>query len=300
MRQTLLILCLVLAISPHATYARKQTWWTIENGRFSALTDAKPKRAKKILHELERFRIAAEQIVSISIPADAPKTRLVIFSDLADFNLYSPGNGVLGYMLDLQSGPLIVIPGRTRRVPGMFDPMHIARHEYVHVLSSYHPAVYPCWYEEGFAEVLATAEIDGNDIILGRPERDRAIALYETNLTNQLIDNCSSSWSRGDPYGKFWLLAHYVTFDSDRQASLIQYLNLYNTGTDSLEAFKTAFGVSPRELWESDLGEYRRIPTYRVPIDWSELDDDFKTSEANADVVDETVRLLQAWWGQKD
>ena len=61
----------MLSVLP-TTDAREKPWLRINNDHFVALTDAKEKKALKILEELERFRVAAQQFVDISVPDGEP------------------------------------------------------------------------------------------------------------------------------------------------------------------------------------------------------------------------------------
>ena len=290
----LLLLAIVISVLPFAE-AREKPWLRISNAHFVALTDAKEEKALKIIEELERFRVAVRQFVDISVPENAPPFRAVIFRSRNRFHKLVGAQTVAGLVMKTEDGPIIVMHANKEKWLRGFAPSQVMRHEYVHVLASYHHAKYPCWYEEGFAEVLATAEIGDDFMLVGTQPEGRKRGLLAKQTTNIMMERCHGMY--GD-YGKYWLFVHYLTFSGNRHAELLRYLNLYDSGTPSLEAFKESFGTTPKEMWKDEVWHYREIPVFRVPIEMSNLDLPFTVADADPKEIQEQLRVLEEWFSK--
>ncbi len=272
-------------------YTSAANWYRIENSHFDVLSDAKPRKVLKILDELERFRVATEQFVNIDIPEDAPRTRVTILRSRRAFYELVGSQFVAGVMFDTPDGPMFVMSSSKPKYRYAWDPLEVMRHEYVHIISSYDDVRYPRWYNEGFAELLATAEIHDDYMLVGTYDKANALSLYSWTVDDEMFED----GYRYEPhYGWYWLFTHYLAFGSDRQDELVEYLNLYAAGTPPLEAFYSAFGLSPSEMWKQEVHQYREIPVYRVPIDLSKANLDFVVSDADPDQVNKRMRFLEA------
>lgn len=285
-RLLLFVSLILLAVS--VVDAREKPWLKIENTHFVVLTDSKEKRALEILEELERFRVAAQQFIDVSIPEGAPPIRVVIFRSQSRFHKLVGSNFTEGKALRTADGPMIVMHSRRPYWRGSASSSHIARHEFVHMLEAHHPATYPCWYKEGFAELLATAEIADGYMLVGSYQKGRAVGLYSRKIKDEIFERCY----RGE-YGKYWLFTHYLTFNDNRYEALLEYLNLFDAGMPSIEAFQLAFGTTPSAMWKDEVRQYRKIPVYRIPIDLSEVDLPFQVSKADPSEIEEQLRFLE-------
>jgi len=256
-------------------------WRVIENSHFRALSDDSVDDVEKLLLELERFRLIVLKLVTVKVPPDAPPVDLVIFNKAGDFRNYTPNDNITGFATDGRDGHrLIVMPARVAHA----DAMHDVRHEYVHTLMMYHNYNLPRWYNEGLAEFLASVEIykDKDEIIVGEPPKGRrSLTLYSFDkLVADTIDPAQTSLA--DAYLQYWLLTDYMLTDPQRSSNLSKYVALYNSGMDSLKAFKTSFGMTPQQMFRTRLRDYiHHFKAYRMKFDFSGVDTDFSVQPAH-------------------
>jgi hypothetical protein len=259
------------------------TWRIIENSHFRALSDDSVDDVKKLLLELERFRLIVLKLLTIKVQPDAPPVDLVIFNKVGDFRNYTPNDNVAGFATDSREGHrLIVMPARIAHA----DAMHDVRHEYVHTLMAYYSYHLPRWYNEGLAEFLASVEIHKDEIIVGEPPKDRrSVSLYSFDkLVADTIDPTQTSLA--DAYLQYWLLTDYMLTDPKRSAKLDKYVALYNTGMDSLNAFKMSFGMTPQQMYRRKLRVYiHHFKAYRMKFDFSGVDSNFSIQPARKEEV---------------
>lgn len=289
-----LLLLLAGAYLTPASARQDHNWRVIENSHFQALSDASPSDVEDLLLELERFRLIVQKLTTVKVPPDAPPVNVVIFNNTDDFRKYTPNNNVAGFATHNNEGHLlIVMPVKIERA----DSMHDIRHEYVHTLMAYHKFRFPRWYNEGLAEFLASVEMHDDEIIVGGPPKKRAQYWYYASLYSfdklvaDTIDPTRASLA--DAYMQYWLMTHYMLTDPKRAAKLGKYIALYNSGMDSLKAFKLSFGETPSEMGRRDLRIYtRHMKSYRMKFDFSGVDNDFSVRPARDQYVQSTSNYL--------
>jgi hypothetical protein len=140
-------------------------------------------------------------------------------------------------------------------------------HEYAHhFMMQYHPAPYPAWYVEGFAEYVMTANIRAERIEYGNYNALRALWL-----------TLGPSWTPYDQilfadkpvdapafYSQSWLLVHYIMADAGRRAAFVRYVQALARGEETRAAFHTAFAMGPADV-DRALRDYaRRITFHRI------------------------------------
>ncbi len=82
MRKTITRLFLhlpVLLLIVPACYAAERDWFKYENAYFEAYSDAREKKVRELLDDLENFRAAVLQVGNFKVPDGAPKTEVMIF-----------------------------------------------------------------------------------------------------------------------------------------------------------------------------------------------------------------------------
>lgn len=290
-------LCIVLfagaGLKP--VQARGHAVWRItENHYFRAISDAPDTEVRKLLLGLERFRVIVQKFATVTIPHDAPPVEVVIFDKVNEFREYTPSNNVAGFMTHGDNGHLFIV------MPVVYlyaDAMHDIRHEYVHALLAYHPFPLPHWYEEGLAEFLASVEIRGDEIIVGKPPENRLKYWYNESLFSfnkivaDKVDPVKTSFA--DAYMQYWLLTDYMIVDAKRSKDLNTYIALYDSGMDSLKAFKISFGKTPDEMAKYKLSSYtHHIKIYRMKFDFTGMDTNFRTGPAPGQEVKDMHNFL--------
>ncbi|HHQ14376.1 MAG TPA: hypothetical protein ENK16_05070, partial [Chromatiales bacterium] len=145
------VLCLLMFASP---VAAKSRWYKYENPYFVAYSNAPEKKALAMLDNLERFRVAFEQVSSIEVPESAPQVTVLIVRSSSEFAKLRPIKNAAGFMTSINDQRFIVVPASG-------DPAwrgESIRHELAHVWLRYHSFKYPSWYEEGFAELMSATQ----------------------------------------------------------------------------------------------------------------------------------------------
>ena len=177
--------------------------------------------------------------------------------------------------------------------------MHTIRHEYVHVLVTYHQFKLPRWYQEGLAEFLGAMKIENDTVTIGlAPNKRIKNWRYGKLLSfNRILNDDYDIHRRssGDAYMQYWLLVHYLLLGNpERSKQLAIYLSLWNDGVPSLEAFEQAFDITPMGLWRTELKRYlRRVVRYKRNLDLSKLDTNFSTRQDVNQEISNVLAILR-------
>jgi len=262
------------------------SWYRYENGYFIAYSNASEKKTRKLLSDLESFRAAFVQVGNITIPEGTAKTRVIIVRNKREFSKLTYNKLVGGFAHPIEDGTVLVLPAAG-------DPewtKTVIQHEFGHALLGFKDFNFPKWYQEGFSEIVSTTELTNKGQSFkfgGRPYRLRFYtplifdwnALIADDFAPHTITNAAVGSSA---YAQAWLLAHYVTLGSQENAKNLQnYFGLIRTGASSSDAFVEAFGVTAKEMWDSELEAYsRRMPEFTFRFASGTLDADFVRMKA--------------------
>lgn len=152
----------------------------------------------------------------------------------------------------------VAIVGRVKEV----ENDDVMLHEYVHhFMKQYFNYAYAPWLVEGYAEYFMTTAFDGDSIVVGKFNTNRASWLMQGHWMP--LDKLITQRPRiGDPqyanyYPQAWLLTHYLMSDPARYAQLQAYMKAVGEGTPSVQAMETATGKSLADLTK-DLRDYTR------------------------------------------
>jgi tetratricopeptide (TPR) repeat protein len=156
----------------------------------------------------------------------------------------------------------------------------------------YFPAIYPGWYTEGFAELIASSqELDDGRIGYGMPAKQRGneIAAYWVPLTELLTKEKVSV----DRYAQGWALTHFFTFNKDRAAQLRAYLTAISSGKTHAQAAQVfgdlnALNREARRYVTTGTFEYKAVKTeIAAPV----IKRTRNLSAGEAALIDETIAL---------
>lgn len=284
----------VLGVTAHA---REREWIGYENENFIAYSNAAPAKVLAHLVELEQIRGAALQIITIKVPADMPKTKVLLFRTKKEFTKASPVPNAAAFVMAFDGQPILAMS-----LAGDRDWSNaIIRHELVHVLLRSTTFEYPTWYEEGFAELASSMRIvDGGEFfILGEPTVRASyggplIFDWDELVSDRFDTHSIGSLNLGSSaYLQAWLLTHYVVLGEEFriEKNLNRYLELMHGGATSTDAFESAFGMSAKELWHNKLRHYaREAQAYQIKLLQDNVDVNFLQSTADMHVV---VPLLE-------
>lgn len=261
-------LAITSATSVHAA------WHKASSKHFVIYSDDKPERLREFAAKLEKFDQAVRFARSMQDHAPGQGNRLTVFvvSTIGEVQKLSQSNDrdLAGFYTGRATGSIAFVPRRAGDgTKGSLDPETIFFHEYAHHLMMQEISQpYPEWLIEGFAEFMSTARFERDGSVgLGAPALHRAYSLLEgvqIPIARLLAGNYGKldSELRASLYARGWLLAHYLTFEPQRQGQLASYLQGIAKGDEPLKAAEAAFG-DLRQL-EGDVDSYlnRRRMTY--------------------------------------
>jgi len=270
------------------TVGDSATWRKYENDYFVVYSNAREKRAQKMIEILERFRAAVVQISSIEIPRESPKTIVLLPKNRSHFKKLITQNSLGGFATRVNDQTILVMPASDSKG----DEENAIRHEFAHALLAFHDFEYPRWYEEGFAELVAEVQFvnDGRSFTLGEVTKRAAYngkPLYDWNklVSDQFkLHEITGIRLSSSAYAQAWLLAHYTTLGNELNnlTTLQHYFSLVKEGVASEEAFTQAFGMSALDLWHTELKSYaERIPYYTINFESSALNLGFSSEIAD-------------------
>lgn len=112
-------------------------------------------------------------------------------------------------------------------------------------------------------------KIDGADITVGLPPEERFQGGQLRSFDDVVGGNVPMHVRTGfDAYAQYWILAHYLTYGRpDLAENLDRCLVLSDGMMEPLAAFRTAFGMTPQEMWTGGMKKYTsRMPQRRYTL----------------------------------
>ena len=260
------ILFIALFVLAKTAAAAKLTEYRSEN--FIVYSDYPATRVNALLQKFETFRLGVLAYTLLETREENPAMRIFMFRSKKEFAAFAEDSGVAGFYRNGWEGPRMVIgPGTS-----VMTVESILFHEYFHYLLRERSGLrYPKWYDEGFAEVLSTAEVEENDVVIGAVPSERIeflrhsdglpLPLKEILAPQPLTSDMDAGQYWGAFYATSWLFTHYLQLGflsgfpdySDKVRSFILALN---RGESPLDAFPDYFGKSLQEI-EEELRRYK-------------------------------------------
>ena len=155
-------------------------------------------------------------------------------------------------------------------------------HEYVHhLLREQVTFPLPRWYDEGWADVLATMEIKGKKVTFGTPNKGRldTIGFLGKLRLEQLLSSgidYDQGISTARYYSTSWLFMHYLQLSRDKTVLNLgekvgRYLYAINNGEDPVTAFEPNFGMTMEEMDRKLLGYQNKqsFTVYNLKLDFN-------------------------------
>lgn len=259
----------------------KQQWTEVETDYFRVITDASPDKVEALARELEWFRVSVAKLLRVSL---ADEEKLTIIALKGNFSYEAmvgkeSARKTAGYFADTLYGRYALLDlngyGHLKSYSDNWS-RQLLYHEYTHYLVARGTRyfTYPFWFEEGFAEYLATAECDESGTCqYGGIPIDRALSLkhyghlsLETLLTATRAD--STKIQKLKVYASGWLLTHMLISSTERWQQLGRYLDAVHAGGDRLEAYEAIFGARLAEL-DKQYKQYARgeMAIFSLPME---------------------------------
>lgn len=263
-------LCLLAAISQHATVLAKDTWVSVRTKNFLMVGNAGEKDIRKVALRLEQFReVFTRLFPKMKFNTPVPTTVIVFKSD-SSYAPFKPRANTAGYF---QAGPDVNYITLTTELRGEQDPFSVIFHEYTHLLVENTFDTIPLWFNEGLAEYYSTFSItDDQKIVLGEPIASHVYLLRQNKMlplqTMFEVDYKSPHYNESNKtsifYAQSWALMHYLLVGkAGRVDQLGKFMDLIKTKLPMEQAFQQAFEV-PYETMEKDLRNYVKQDRYNI------------------------------------
>ena len=239
--------------------------------------DIRQKDAESLLRDLELFRKNVFKVLGVNGAPEIVPVRVYIAKNEKTLKFVTGVGGFGGVYTMTHNGPAFVLNGKAGFRRGG-QARHIALHEYTHhIVGTYTELDYPRWYNEGFANYLATFTYKDGTFRVGDPHDPYAYSLRQKDwmpmtivlgTMNKYPFNVGDTSKIGQQtqakfYAQTWLATHYLRHQEKYDGKLSDYVERLNKGEQNLPAFKAAMGVSPEEF-ETELKAYFKKNEYNV------------------------------------
>ncbi|MDB2437310.1 hypothetical protein N9W89_01225 [Hellea sp.] len=241
----------------------------IKSENFIVTGDLRQKDGEALLRDLELFRKNVFKILGVNGAPELIPVKVYVTKNDKGMKAITGTGGFGGLYTMTHNGPAFVLNGQAgfRRGDGA---RHIALHEYTHhIVSTYTELDYPRWYNEGFANYLATFTYDDGTFRVGDVYKPYAYALKQKSwmpMTVVIGTMDTYPFNIGDTskigqqtqaqfYAQTWLATHYLRNEEKYDGKLTDYVQRLNKGERNIPAFEEAMGVTPEEF-ETELKAY--------------------------------------------
>ncbi len=233
-----------------------QEWIEVKSPHFSVVTDGGEKHGREIALRFEQMR-AVFGIVFQKANVNSPvPTQIIAFRNGKEMRPYVKlyeGKPVE------QTGFFVSSPDRNFIVLDLaaWNHWETVFHEYAHELANGSlPRLGP-WFDEGFAEYLASMSVSGREFRIGEPPQSVGFVLahYALMPVTALfaVQHQSETYNRsGDArqlfYAESWLAVHYI-FDKQLMKQTGEYFRLVNEEHVPIEdAIRRAYGMDAKQF----------------------------------------------------
>jgi hypothetical protein len=258
-------------------------WYELRSPRFQLWTDGDPQAAQALVLDLERFHAVMLAKTTAEERSAAPPLRIFLARDRASFAAWTGKRSHSGLFVATSRGNYAMVTAQPGVDKDEEDPQapidpgsrHVLFHEYTHYIMATQGARVPSWYNEGFAEYMATTRFrDDGSYSLGCPPRYRTqwmqylqwlpmARVMEAEDVAELVRRAGgyvrTRREATDGYAQSWYAVHFFNDDKQRAAQLREYLRLWSSGTRSEQTVRGAFGLSYAEL-DARIQEHARQP----------------------------------------
>ena len=263
----------LLALAGATSAPASAEWLQATSRHFVIYSDTNAAELRALATKLELFDGAIRRIHGMADPDDAaanPVT-LYVLRDATAVQRLCGCPDVAGFYLPRASGAVAFMPRRGDGTDSLaLKPQTVLFHEYAHhFLLGNTEMAFPAWYSEGYAELVATADVQPDAVEIGYAANHRSFGLFANHqlpLARLLAPPARLTDLEMDQlYGRGWLLTHYLTFSQARAGQLGRYLRSFAAGRPPLEAAAEAFG--DLKALDRELARYMRgkLPGLRIP-----------------------------------
>jgi tetratricopeptide (TPR) repeat protein len=267
-----LALLLLVATSGCAgtTAQRGMGWIEVRSSNFSIYTALAEREGRALLENLELFRATILAVTKARTVEPNVPTEIYAFRSEGDFRPFEPRPDAVGFFRPTLRANYVALSSGSRAARATLY------HEYTHfLLQNEGAAHHPLWFDEGFAELLSSIDVRGNNVRIGDPPPQRVGWLRSGSSIPwaRVIRARSYDGFNEDElqmfYAQSWLLVHHLMLrkDADFPTQMQQYIQRIERRVEPEEAFQESFGIAVDELPER-LKKYRKkLPVFGIPRD---------------------------------
>lgn len=272
------ISALLGVIAQVSAYAATGDWHEYQSENFTVYSDVPEHRANQLMRDLERFRRTALSFTGQEETPENKSLRVFHFRDSGEFERFTGDHKIAGLYRETWEGPIIFSREGDHGIAGS----GLIFHEYVHHLMRERSGMtYPRWYSEGFAELLASAELRKQHVLVGGlPEwrlsawtKDEPLSVDQLLAPPALASRNGEDNSRywNNYYASAWLLTHYLQLGynaghPDYRAATATYLQAVAAGEDPNEVFEEHFSKTTSDI-EREMRDYMRDDIHRYKLE---------------------------------
>lgn len=273
MHKIVLILPLALAMMFGSASAK---WLEITSDNFIFVGDVKEEDARKLISDLEIYRATILALTNVEARNEVRPVRIYGARSTSKVKDLTGISNVSGVYTTSDDGPVFIMEMANGVDPGDWS-RNVALHEYAHhVINSFLEDYIPLWYNEGFAEYLASFVYEDGIVTLGLPASRFGETLSEEAwIDEKQVFSAVTSYPdfKGAAYlqsvrmqlfyGMSWLAVHYIQNHPEVSAGFPDYIARINAGEDPTEAFEQGFGMTQKEF-EDLLQSYWRADQFPI------------------------------------
>ena len=274
LRVLTLVLTLALAFAPAVTARAAGTWLRLTSEHFDMLSCTSERSSRKMLVQLEQFRVFFLRTMSNGRVYD-PRPLIFVFDTDRQYTPYKiltpdgkerPSQGVF---MGGAFVPRIMLENRW-----LEQGLSTIFHEYTHsLLLARLGQNVPAWFNEGFAEVFQTFETSGDKVTFGTTYPNAVLTMLSTPHiplgTLFAVDYKSKYYNELDQmnifYSQAWLLMHYAMLGKNNEPytlqNMLRFVDESSRGGGIASAFEKVFGAGYTHL-EDALDDYQNAGTY--------------------------------------
>lgn len=249
---------LLTACASDAFHTAGRQWSEVRTARFRVLTEGDVEQARALVLDLERFHQVMLAKTSAQERVGAPPLQILLARDARTLKaLTGASDYYAGLFVARVQGNFAFVVLQASEEDGVMSSREVLFHEYTHYIMASAGSRAPSWYQEGFAEYMATTAFRENGAYtLGCPPRYRTRwAQYAMWLPTQKLMEAANIAEHGkhgkiDSYAQAWYAVHFFNQSPAHKQQLAKYLELWASGEHSEQAVERAFGLSYDELNE--------------------------------------------------
>ena len=272
------LLGLVFWASVASADVQHNKWCRITTHDFELVSDLRQEDARSLADRLTRFKLAVQALMPERALRGSP-LEIIAFRRTRDLHRVFATRNIGGFGMFLRERSTLAFVYNDRYP--YWARAWTAFHEYAHyLLRAGQRLNYPAWYDEGYAELLATMYSSKEGVVVGYvpPFRRPGMARLKPTLA-ELLDvrgpRHSSRHQTQGVYAKAWLLVHMLELGHLAglpafHVRVPQMLAMIDGGEPAEVAMERGLGVDMATLQHhlEEYGKRKSLPTLALDVDF--------------------------------